>query len=221
MSVRAACRLAWRKCSKQAEVGAAAVGLRPSAAGCACRSVGDSRKRRLHSVAAVRALCRFGAADVGVKWPNDLLWRDRKLAGILIEMRGESGGPAHVVIGIGMNVSMPASMRSAVTAAETLPISDLREVLDGHMPTRNQLAGALIDELARMLQSFSRNGFAPFVDQWRSLDMLANAPVRVISGIETIIGIARGVELDGTLLVEVDGQMRRFASGDVSLRRSE
>ena len=173
------------------------------------------------AVAAVRALCRFGAADVGVKWPNDLLWRDRKLAGILIEMRGESGGPAHVVIGIGMNVSMPASMRSAVTAAETLPISDLREVLDGHMPTRNQLAGALIDELARMLQSFSRNGFAPFVDQWRSLDMLANAPVRVISGIETIIGIARGVELDGTLLVEVDGQMRRFASGDVSLRRSE
>ncbi len=173
------------------------------------------------AVAVVRALRRFGAADVGVKWPNDLLWHDCKLAGILIEMRGESAGPAHVVIGIGLNVSVPASMRATITGTQALPISDLSEVLNGRLPTRNQLAGALIDELARMLQSFSRSGFAPFADQWRTLDVLANAPVRVISATETVLGIARGVEPDGTLLVEVDGQLRRFASGDVSLRRSE
>jgi BirA family transcriptional regulator, biotin operon repressor / biotin---[acetyl-CoA-carboxylase] ligase len=174
------------------------------------------------AVAAVGALERFGVLGVGVKWPNDLLWHERKLAGILIEMRGESAGPAHVVIGIGMNVGMPESMRVAVTAAaQALPISDLHDVFNGLPPTRNQLAGALIDELARMLLTFSQHGFAPFVDQWRKLDVLANAPVRVISGIDTVVGIARGVELDGTLLVDVAGQMRRFASGDVSLRRGE
>ena len=170
------------------------------------------------AVAAVRALGRFGVQDVGVKWPNDLLWRGRKLAGILIEMRGESAGCAHVVIGIGMNVHLPETTRTAVAAAQGLPISDLHEALEGRVPTRNQLAGALIDELAHMLQVFSRNGFTPFVDQWRALDVLANAPVRVICGTETIVGTACGVELDGTLLVDVAGQMRRFASGDVSLR---
>lgn len=174
-------------------------------------------------VAVVRALDRFGASDVGVKWPNDLLWQQRKLAGILIEMRGESAGPAHVVIGIGMNVSMPVAVRDAVPTSATpaLPISDLREILNGRMPTRNQLAAALIEELVRMLQTFSRSGFAPFADQWRALDVLANAPVKVICGSETIAGTARGVDADGTLLVEAEGQVRRFASGDVSLRRNE
>ncbi len=172
------------------------------------------------AVAAVRALSRFGATGVGVKWPNDLLWQDRKLAGILIEMRGESAGPAHVVIGMGLNVSMPASARTAVKGAQALPISDLHEILQGQVPPRNQLAGALIDELARMLRTFSANGFAPFVEQWRALDVLANAPVKVILGTETVYGVARSVDQDGTLLVEVDGQLRRFASGDVSLRPS-
>lgn len=173
------------------------------------------------ATAVAAALRRFGAVDVGVKWPNDLLWQKRKLAGILIEMRGESGGPAHVVIGVGINVSMPASARSVVAAGPGLAISDLSEVLPQRAPTRNQLASALIDEMVQMLQTFSSRGFAPFVEQWRALDVLADSKVKLISTTETVLGTARGVEPDGTLLVEVDGQTRRFASGDVSLRSSE
>jgi BirA family biotin operon repressor/biotin-[acetyl-CoA-carboxylase] ligase len=169
----------------------------------------------------VAALQRCGAADVGVKWPNDLLWRNRKLAGILIEMRGESAGPAHVVIGVGINVSMSASARAAVAAAQGLDISDLSEVLERRLPIRNQLAGALIEEMIRMLHVFSNSGFAPFVEQWRALDVLADSKVKVTSATETVFGTARGVESDGTLLVEVDGRTRRFSSGDVSLRSSE
>src|SRR5437868_10703285 len=62
-------------------------------------------------VAVVKALHRFGAEGVGLKWPNDLIWRQRKLGGILIEMRGESGGPSQVVIGIGLNMRMPSTVR--------------------------------------------------------------------------------------------------------------
>ncbi len=62
-------------------------------------------------VAAVNALRRLGIEGVGLKWPNDLIWQQRKLGGILIEMRGESAGPAQVVIGIGINVHMPAAVR--------------------------------------------------------------------------------------------------------------
>jgi BirA family transcriptional regulator, biotin operon repressor / biotin---[acetyl-CoA-carboxylase] ligase len=171
------------------------------------------------AVAVVRALRRFGAEDVRVKWPNDVLWDNRKLAGILIEMRGEAAGPAHVVIGVGLNVNLPEATRATLATGAAMPVSDLHEVLKERTPTRNQLTGALLDELALMLHSFSQSGFAPFVAQWRALDTLAQAPVKVIAGSETIFGTAHGVEPDGSLLVEVDGQMRRFASGEVSLRR--
>ena len=72
-----------------------------------------------------------------------------------------------------------------------------------------------------MLQTFGEQGFEPFADEWRRLDTLADAPVQVISGAETTFGTARGVELDGTLLVEVDGELRRFVSGEVSLRAAQ
>ena len=169
-------------------------------------------------VAAVKALQRFGASAAGLKWPNDLVWQNRKLGGILIEMRGESAGPAHVVIGIGLNMQMPASVRLKLAEQQAALIADVHEMLRDRTPTRNVLSGALVEELIRMLQVFAQRGFAPFADQWHQMDTLANAQVKVMSGSGTIFGTARGVETDGTLLVDVNGQLQRFVSGEVSLR---
>lgn len=169
-------------------------------------------------VAAVKALGRFGAADAGLKWPNDLIWRGRKLGGILIDMRGESAGPAHVVIGIGINMHMPSQVRLALAEQQAALIADVHEILRERTPARSALAGALVDEIVVMLQTFANRGFAPFLEDWRRLDTLADAHVKVISGTETTFGTARGVESDGTLLVDVNGQLRRFVSGEVSLR---
>lgn len=169
-------------------------------------------------VAAVQALRRFGAADVGLKWPNDLVWKGRKLGGILIEMRGESGGPATVVIGIGINIRMPSSVRLALAEQQAVLLADVHEILRDRTPTRNELAGAVADEILGMLQVFAERGFEPFIDEFRRLDNLAHAPVKVINGAETTFGIAAGVEMDGALLVEVNGEMRRFVSGEVSVR---
>jgi BirA family biotin operon repressor/biotin-[acetyl-CoA-carboxylase] ligase len=91
-------------------------------------------------------------------------------------------------------------------------------MLRDRTPSRNALAGALVEEVMTMLQTFTEQGFAPFIDEWTRLDTLANAPVKVISGTGTILGTARGVEVDGALLVDVNGQLRRFVSGEVSLR---
>lgn len=168
-------------------------------------------------VAAVKALRRFGA-DAGLKWPNDLIWQNRKLGGILIEMRGESAGPSTVVIGIGLNVHMPSAVRLALAEQQAALIADVHEILRDRTPTRSVLAGALTEEILSMLQLFALRGFEPFVDEWRQLDTLAQAQVKVINGTETIMGTARGVELDGALLVDVNGQLRRFVSGEVSLR---
>lgn len=171
-------------------------------------------------VAAVRALRQFGATDVGLKWPNDLIWNGRKLGGVLIEMRGETAGPAEVVIGLGVNVRMPASARIMLAEQQAALVSDVHEILRERTPSRNQLVGALIEQMTAMLPVFSKHGFAAFVDEWRALDSLAHAPVKVINGQQTIHGVARGVEPDGALLVEVDGMLQKFVSGEVSLRRS-
>lgn len=169
-------------------------------------------------VAAVKALRRFSAEGVGLKWPNDLTWRNRKLGGILIEMRGESAGPAHVVIGIGLNMHMPPAVRLALAEQQAAIVTDVHEVLRERTPSRNALTSALVDEVVSMLQVFAREGFQPFIKEWRAMDTLADAQVKVMSGAGTLMGVARGVELDGALLVEIAGQVRRFVSGEVSLR---
>lgn len=170
-------------------------------------------------VAAVRAFARFGAQGVGLKWPNDLVWKDRKLGGILIEMRGESAGPANVVIGIGVNMRMPAAIRLQLAERQAVLIADMHEVLKESTPPRNTIVAAIIDELISMLETFSTSGFAPFAEEFRTLDLLQHANVKILAGTETTFGIARGVDEDGSLLVDVEGELKRFVSGEVSVRR--
>ena len=172
-------------------------------------------------VAVVTALRSLGAADVGLKWPNDLIWKGRKLGGILIEMRGESAGPAHVVIGIGINVRMPTVIRLLLAEKQAAVIADIHEILREKTPNRNVIVAQVMSELITMLQEFAVEGFAPFHEAWRKLDTLADAPVKVMNGAQVTLGIARGVDADGTLLVDVDGEQRKFASGEVSLRAAQ
>lgn len=172
-------------------------------------------------VALLRALDQFGATEVALKWPNDLVWRGRKLAGILIEVAGEAGGPTRVVIGIGLNVHMPASVRIALAEQQAALIADLGEILQGRLPDRNQLVVALIEHLIAVLDEFATKGFAAFVAEWRSCDALANVPVKVLAGNETILGTAQGVTADGALLVDVRGERRQFFSAEVSLRAAK
>jgi len=169
-------------------------------------------------VAAVRAFEGLGIESVGLKWPNDLVWRHRKLGGILIEMRGESAGPAHVVIGIGINVRMPPVARLSLAEQQAALVSDLHEISLDRTPSRNALIAALVNQLFVMLEKFAELGFPPFIEDWRSLDTLADAPVRVLAATQSIAGVARGVDTHGSLLVEVDGELQRFVSGEVSLR---
>jgi BirA family biotin operon repressor/biotin-[acetyl-CoA-carboxylase] ligase len=163
-------------------------------------------------------LRRLGVDGVGLKWPNDLIWQQRKLGGILIEMRGESAGPSQVVIGLGLNMRMPGPVRLMLAEQQSVLISDVHEIMRERTPTRNAVVALIAEEVTKMLQTFGERGFEPFAQEWRQLDTLADAPVRVISGAETTFGRARGVDLSGTLLVDVDGELRRFASGEVSLR---
>jgi BirA family biotin operon repressor/biotin-[acetyl-CoA-carboxylase] ligase len=167
-------------------------------------------------VAVSRALVRAGAHGVTLKWPNDIWLRDRKLGGVLIELRAEASGPAHVVIGVGINIDLPAAARREIEASgvRVAAVADACTAA----PSRNVVAGAILDELLSMLRQFEREGFAAFRDAWAALDALSGRPARVLLGRTAISGTARGVDQEGALLLDTGDRVQRFVSGEASLR---
>ena len=168
-------------------------------------------------VAVSRALARAGADGTSLKWPNDIWYRDRKLGGVLIELRAEAGGPAHVVIGVGLNVWLPGAARRQIEEASRVAVAAVSDACQGR-PSRNLLAGAILDELLSMLLQYERFGFPAFRDAWIALDSLKDRQAQVVVGGTTIAGIARGVDSEGALLLETGDRMQRFVSGEASLR---
>jgi BirA family transcriptional regulator, biotin operon repressor / biotin---[acetyl-CoA-carboxylase] ligase len=167
-------------------------------------------------VCALEALKSLGVVGVGLKWPNDLLIEDRKLGGILIELRAESSGPACVVIGIGLNIALGAPLLAQIAATGLAPIDLVSAGLKGAQ--RNAVAAALISSFATGLLEFERAGLKSFLQRWMDADVLRGRPVTVTGTDGFTKGIARGIDLEGALLVETPQSLLRFISGDVSVR---
>ncbi|WP_038499622.1 bifunctional biotin--[acetyl-CoA-carboxylase] ligase/biotin operon repressor BirA [Candidatus Palibaumannia cicadellinicola] len=155
-------------------------------------------------------LQNIGASNVQVKWPNDLYLNNRKLAGILVETSGRSGDIGHIVIGTGINLAMPIMEKRWI---------NLKEI--GIDIVRNKLVAELTNALRNALLLFERDGFAPFILRWQALDYLYNKPVKLLRGdgkYSEIIGIARGINTQGALLLEQQGQINTYINGEISLR---
>ncbi|MGC8522337.1 MAG: biotin--[acetyl-CoA-carboxylase] ligase [Steroidobacteraceae bacterium] len=168
-------------------------------------------------VCVLRALRDTGLA-AQLKWPNDILVQRHKLGGILIELRAESAGPACVVIGIGLNAALGDALLRQI-AALGLPATDLASA--GVTVSRNVLAAALVAQVLQGLQDFERNALRPFIDEWRAADALRGAQVDVQGAAGTVHGIARGIDLHGALLIETMQGVRRFISGEVTVRPAQ
>jgi len=167
-------------------------------------------------VCSLRALTGLGLGTPRLKWPNDLLVESRKLGGILIDLRAEAGGPACVIIGIGLNVSLGTAVLKRIAQAG-LEATDLTAA-GLERPSRNAVAAALIRAFVEGLREFEREGLKPFVHEWLEADALRGRPVAVQAGDSTARGVARGIDSDGALLVETPQGLQRFISGDVSVR---
>lgn len=166
-------------------------------------------------IAVLRCLHALGIRDAGLKWPNDVVIDGAKLAGILIDMAGESAGPCAVVIGVGINVSLPVSAGAAIDQ----PWTELAALPGAGTLSRNRLAGALIEQLFEVLNGFEQHGLQPYLDEWHRHDIAAGRPVSLQLPHATVQGMARGVDASGALLIETgNGQQQRFLSGEVSLR---
>jgi len=168
------------------------------------------------SVALVRALRELGAGEVQLKWPNDLIWRHRKLAGVLTELEGDVMGPSAAVIGIGINVRLDPAVRARIDQA----VTDLAAAGVPH--ERNRVLGVLLCHLADALERFAGIGFAAFREEWVSYDALAGKAVAVtLPDRSEHAGVVAGVADDGALQLQTASGLRRFHSGEVSLRPLE
>lgn len=164
-------------------------------------------------LAVKRVLDRAGIQNVGVKWPNDLLINGRKLAGILIEVQGDTSIESQLVIGIGINAVL--SKESAAFIDQ--PWADIQQ--QGVTLSRSALLADVINELTEVLKQFEQDGFQCFRDEWIAADVFRNQVVRVQTGIEAFMtGTAIGVNETGALLLKTDDGVRTLHGGEVSLR---
>jgi BirA family biotin operon repressor/biotin-[acetyl-CoA-carboxylase] ligase len=151
---------------------------------------------------------------VGLKWPNDILMDGRKLAGLLVDLRGEAAGPSLAVLGLGLNVYLGAHEAASIDQ----PWAALREVLPGPVD-RNRLAALLVQQLTVMFREFERHGFAAFREEWERRHLYCNQPVLMHAGHEDVSGVVEGIDAHGGLRVrDAAGELRIFHSGEVSLR---
>ncbi|MDX1698006.1 MAG: biotin--[acetyl-CoA-carboxylase] ligase, partial [Thiohalobacterales bacterium] len=162
----------------------------------------------------LRCLHGIGMTRAGLKWPNDVLVGDAKLAGILVDVMGEASGDCAVVIGIGVNVDMPADAAAGIDRAWT----DMRSHVGVANLSRNRLAATLLDELLPALAEFEAGGLDTFMDEWRTHDVLTGRAIRLQLPDRSIDGRACGIDDSGALLVDTSGGRRRFSAGEVSLQ---
>ena len=165
---------------------------------------------------AVLAALQGAIAEHGVliKWPNDLLWDKKKLAGVLIEVNAESNGQAHLIIGIGININ---------TQTQNQPLTDEKPwcslyEITGRYFDRNTIIADLIGLIDNYLEQFKSQGFTSFHQQWQQVDYLQNKWITVSQPSGTLYGQALGVNEGGLLLLQDEqGNRHELSSGDTTL----
>lgn len=165
------------------------------------------------SLAITAALKTFGLDNIKVKWPNDILCNNKKIAGILISILKNEGYTA--TIGIGLNVNMRASDAEEITQPWTSLYEQLQRSID-----RNQTTIVLLLHLLDYLERFKKQGFSAFFDEWDSVDALAHQEITLESMSERISGKVLGINAQGHIQLRLsNGNIEAFSAGDVTIKK--
>jgi len=167
------------------------------------------------AVAVARAMTEFGLQPA-IKWPNDLLYDNKKLVGILTEMSAEMDGINYIVIGTGINVNIepldfPEDIREVATSLS---------IMKGEKLPRVKFLQAVLQAMDDLYGKVQREGFVPVLEEWRKYSITLGQEVKVI-GVrdgEVYTGRAVDIDEDGALLVDTDAGRQRVLAGDVSIR---
>jgi BirA family biotin operon repressor/biotin-[acetyl-CoA-carboxylase] ligase len=164
------------------------------------------------AVAIAECLEMVGITGHTIKWPNDILWKNKKLAGILLESKGN---PNEVVIGVGLNVNM--GKQNIDNRELTSSWCSLQQI-SGNRWDRNLITAQLLNHLAASLEKFNTLSFSQFMNVWKKWDYLDNQLV-IVHSTEKYTAKVVGINHDGALLIEQEtGIQKRIYSADVSIR---
>ncbi|NWD51127.1 bifunctional biotin--[acetyl-CoA-carboxylase] ligase/biotin operon repressor BirA [Pseudomonas gingeri] len=162
-------------------------------------------------LAVLHALRELGIPGAGLKWPNDVLVGNKKIAGILLELVGDPADVCHVVLGIGINVNMQVAdqVDQQWTSAR---------LETGRPVDRNQLIASLSEKLQDYLQRHQAAGFAAIQAEWEQNHLWQGREVSLVAGTNIIDGTVLGIDLQGALRLRVEGVENAFSGGELSLR---
>ncbi|SMF45176.1 BirA family transcriptional regulator, biotin operon repressor / biotin-[acetyl-CoA-carboxylase] ligase [Alteromonadaceae bacterium Bs31] len=164
-------------------------------------------------VAVAQALEGLGCEGLVLKWPNDVLYKGKKLGGILLELAGDASGEFHVIVGIGLNVRMAKGAGAQVDQAWT----DLADV-GGVSLERNRIIAHLLERLLPMLETYEREGFSQYHSAWEQRNAHLGRTVELESPANTVQGEMLGVTSSGGLRLQVGEREEVFLGGEISVR---
>lgn len=156
------------------------------------------------------------ASGISIKWPNDLIWQDKKLCGILIETTQSDPQHLNIVVGIGLNVNSDPNAH-ITDQAPNKPWCSLYQITQQHLD-RNWLIAHILMTTHRYLNIFKKEEFTPFLELWNKSDYLFGKQVQIDQTQEVIRGIAQGITAQGELVVlDEDQKQRRITCGEASI----
>ena len=161
-------------------------------------------------VAIINTAAHFRCTDIGLKWPNDVLRGNEKVAGILIEATGNTK-KCRAIVGIGLNWNIR---------------QDLLDLIDQDCcniglktTSRTKFIAQLITEVENIIKEFSINGLTHILPQWHACDLLTGQTINVLQEDITQQAQYIGVNSDGSLQIKIDDLPKTIASGEVSIKR--
>lgn len=164
-------------------------------------------------IAVVKALEEYGLKEIQLKWPNDIIHEGKKLGGILIESQCMGTKTQKMVIGIGLNLYNPSNLSFFNNQAITSVF-----LLQNSRPRRNLLAVLILKKLLHTLVEFNIKDFDYFMPDWQRFDYLADKVITIQNPSHFMAGIARGINTQCQLCVQIKNKLFYFNSGEIRVK---
>ncbi len=168
------------------------------------------------ALAIVKTLEDCHLSDIAVKWPNDVYCHGKKIAGVLLEVKGDMTGPCDIVIGIGLNVNQPLQVVKIDQPWTCMQSSAANKEFD-----RNQVLAILLTHVDKTLKFFQQSGFEVLRSLWQQYDMLHEQEVEITSAQGSFCGQVKGVNAQGHLLFQCGEKLLHLSGGEVSVKKKQ
>jgi len=166
------------------------------------------------AVAIAKAIETITELQVGIKWPNDILYNKQKLVGILTEMNAEMDCINYIIIGMGVNVNI----QKDEFPVELQQIATSLAILKGEKISRVKLLNEILFQIETLYNIAQTEGFVKILEEWKKYSVTLGKTVDVIGINDTFAGVAMDIDADGALLVKTEAGLKRVLAGDVSIR---